>query len=232
MCKHTRWGNVWHLHVHTNTERACPAPYLKLVFTLTCTAKPFHRLALRLAVPAGFSGVKWGAHSLLLVGVKREEGGKKNASFWPTPGITLLTLGCLDPWEPRNSRAKGGRKGVRGGGGGRGARGVWTSLRSLWRGKRCPHIGAPAMTLPVLWPPLTLTPPSAQPSLPAAAGSHWPAVDRCGGGEEGMDGGKESEGKKGEGRGAARRGLCKRSTVGQRFLLGVLKGGSGSGSMR
>lgn len=32
--------------------------------------------------------------------------------------------------------------------------------------------------------------------------------------------------------GAVRRGLCKRSTVGQRFLLGVREGGSGSGSMR
>lgn len=32
--------------------------------------------------------------------------------------------------------------------------------------------------------------------------------------------------------GAARRGPCKRSTVGQRFLLGVQEGGSGSGSMR
>lgn len=32
--------------------------------------------------------------------------------------------------------------------------------------------------------------------------------------------------------GAARRGPCKRSTAGQRFLLGVQEGGSGSGSMR
>lgn len=45
--------------------------------------------------------------------------------------------------------------------------------------------------------------------------------------------------KKGEGRVgwggvgvAARRGPCKRSTVGQRFLLGVQEGGSRSGSMR
>lgn len=53
------------------------------------------RLALRLDVPAGFSGVKWGAHSVLLVGVKREE--EKGGALWPTPGITLLTLGCLDP---------------------------------------------------------------------------------------------------------------------------------------
>lgn len=46
-----------------------------------------------------------------------------------------------------------------------------------------------------------------------------------------MDGEKESEGKKGEER-AARRGPCKRSTVGQRFLLGVQEGGSRSGRMR
>lgn len=82
--------------MHTNTERACSACYLRLVFTLTCKATPSNGLALRLDIPAGFSGVKWGAHSLLLVGVEKEEGGK-NASLWPTPGITLLTLGCLDP---------------------------------------------------------------------------------------------------------------------------------------
>lgn len=34
------------------------------------------------------------------------------------------------------------------------------------------------------------------------------------------------------GGGAARRGPCKRSTVGQRFLLGVQEGGGRSGSMR
>ena len=81
-------------------------------------------------------------------------------------------------------------------------------------------------------PPLSN--PKPQPSLPAAAGSHWPAECRCGGGEEGLDREKESEGKEGEerGGGAARRGPCKRSTVGQRFLLGVQEGGSGSGSMR
>lgn len=117
--------------MHTHTQRACPKLYLRGVFTLTCTATPSNGLTLRLDVPAGFRGVKWGAQSLLLVGVPREEGG--NVSLWPTPGITLLTLGCLDPYEPRNCRAKGGHKGVRGRGWKRrrGARGVWTSLRSL-----------------------------------------------------------------------------------------------------
>lgn len=68
--------------MHTNTERACPERYLRLVFTLTCTATPSNGLALWLDVPAGFSGVKWGAHSLLLVGVKREEGrGEKRFSL-------------------------------------------------------------------------------------------------------------------------------------------------------
>lgn len=52
-----------------------------------------------------------------------------------------------------------------------------------------------------------------------------------------MDGERESkEGRRTGGVGgvgvAARRGPCKRSTVGQRFLLGVQEGGSRSGSMR
>lgn len=62
--------------MHRNTEKACLARYLTLFFTLTCTATPSKGLN----VPTGFSGVKWGAHSLLLVGVKREEGGKKRFS--------------------------------------------------------------------------------------------------------------------------------------------------------
>lgn len=165
MCKHIyiHSGYGWPSHMHTHTQRACPKLYLRGVFTLTCTATPSNGLTLRLDVPAGFRGVKWGAQSLLLVGVQREEGG--NVSLWPTPGITLLTLGCLDPYEPRNCRAKGGHKGVRGRGWKRrrGARGVWTSLRSLWRQKRCPCIGGMAMTLPLLWPPLTLPPPTPHP---------------------------------------------------------------------
>lgn len=52
-------------------------------------------------------------------------------------------------------------------------------------------------------PPLSN--PKPQPSLPAAAGSHWPAECRCGGGEEGLDREKESEGKEGEERGGEQR---------------------------
>ena len=79
--------------------------------------------------------------------------------------------------------------------------------------------------------------PKHHPSLPAAASSHWSALGHCSGGREKewtereREGERRKEGEK-EGLGSSEKGLCKRSTVGQRFLLEAQEGGSPSGRMR
>lgn len=110
---------------------------------------------------------------------------------WPTPGITLFTLGCLDPESPGTAGPKGA------GGNGR-------HHTAFEGGSDAPHRSpsddfTSAMTLVTSTShtsPLS-SPPFFPPHLPTAAGSYWPAVEpqwwRLEGEKKGMEGEEEEE---------------------------------------
>lgn len=194
--------------------------------------------------------MKWGAHSMLLVGVKREDrrrGG--DASLWPTPGITLLTLGCLDPWEPRNSRAKGGWEGMKGGGRGgalekeKGCKGCMDVTAQPLKGDAKPPHRSPCddftSTVTPLDPDTPFCPTQKNlnplsPALQLLVPIGPPRAAVAEGTEEWTERRRAKE-KKGEGRGGGGRekgAMQKVNCWSEVFLLGVQEGGSGSGSTR